>query len=542
MRKIKAAVALLTLAVCAAYAEEPAKPMFESRPASHRAPDTNEGMAIVSMTTNAGLIDGVDVLVVDSETAQYTLRSVSSAYARDTVLFVGVLPEGVYNIKGWEERDAFRKVTVPEKQQQLMGTFEVRRGQPCDLGRLVTTQIAFAYGTGRSATITENREALLQFAPDSARLFPDASSSCWSKARDEKDVTELYARSYPVGAAMVAELPDGRVAIPSGMGSVLLRGADGQWSVARSAGMQRLLWLESADRTDAQLIAVGEMNAILRLDRDGTLQPMPAGELPMGSILFLDGNATAGWHIVHQRGSQLKIYRTDSLELPVWTEIASSGTGFSAWSGAKNFWVWPTAQGFAYAVTDKGTMRFYDYASRTWTERHTPKENPFIGIAHSPGDVIGILTSPGGGFGGITASHYYSRDYGQTWIDIPSSPYSVKVSPPRVLPDNTLLVNGGVFGDGGLQASKDGGKTWTKLSDKIEVGDFYWNLPHAGLFNVSKSSLGIEMISHSGDGGTTWSTEYMSVNRELIRRQMEEERAAEEAKKAARAAKRKTKR
>jgi hypothetical protein len=149
---------------------------------------------------------------------------------------------------------------------------------------------------------------------------------------------------------------------------------------------------------------------------------------------------------VHQRGTELRIYRTDSLETPVWTEIAASGTGFSFWSGAKNFWVWPTAKGFAYAVTDEGTMRFYDYATRTWTERHTPKENAIIGIAHSPGDVIGILTSPGGGFAGFTASQYYSRDYGQTWLDIPSSPYSVKVSAPRVLSDNT------------------------------EVDDFYWNL------------------------------------------------------------------
>jgi hypothetical protein len=225
----------------------------------------------------------------------------------------------------------------------------------------------------------------------------------------------------------------------------------------------------------------------------------------------------------------------------VWKEIAATATGFSAWSGAKNFWVWPTANGFAYAVTDDGLMRFYDYGTQAWTERHTPKNNPILGIAHSPGGVIGVLTSPGGGLGGITASQYYSRDGGQTWDTLPTSPYKVKVSPPRMLADGTLLVNGGVFGDTGLQGSKDGGKTWSKLSDKITVDDFYWNLPRAGLFNFDKGRDGIEMISRSADGGATWVVEYMNVDREMLRSHFKLLDQAEAARKAAKAEKKKKK-
>jgi hypothetical protein len=534
-RLLFAACLLLASSTCA-WSQE----LFESRPPSVRPPDPEEGLVVVSLSTNSLKLDGVDTLIVDGVPSSYRLRSMASAYARDYALFVGALPEGRYSIRAIEERDAFRTLTLGMPSREMIGAFEVKRGQRCDLGRLVVTQFTLDLVMGRSAAVTDNEAALLRFAPDSARLMPPATQ-CWAKPRDRMDIVEAYARIFPADGTVAVELADGRVAVPSGMGAVMIRGTDGRWSVAHGEGMEQLLYLD--DAPEHSLVAVGELNTIVRLGADGKLHRLDSGDLPLGNILFIDGNSRDGWHIVHQRAADLRIYRSPSLDSPVWTEIASTATGFSFWSGAKNFWVWPTANGFAYATTDQGLMRFYDYATRTWTERHTPKNNAIIAIAHSPNGVIGVVTSPGGGFGGITASQYYSRDGGQTWEEPPASPYKVKVSAPRLLADGTLLINGGVFGDAGLQGSKDGGKTWAMLWDKMEVDDFYWNLPRAGLLNFDKGRDGIEVISHSGDGGKTWRTEYLSVDRGMLAEHFkaldEAEKARKEAKKAAQANKKK---
>ena len=522
---------ILFVAGNALAATETTLPLFESRPPSHRPLDEDEGLVVVSIATNALNLDGVDTLIVDNATARYRLRSVATVHARDYSLFVGGLPEGSYRVHAIEDRDAFRTLTLAGRNREMLGAFNVRRGQRCDLGRLVVTRLVFDPVMGRSDAVVDNASSLERFAPDSARMLP-ATSACWSKTRDPKDIVAEYARFHPADAAVAVELADGRVAIPSGMGSVLIRALDGRWSVAHGDDMEQLMYVD--DAPDSSLYAVGELNALLKLGADGRLHRLGTGELPLGTILFIDGDAKVGWHIVHQQGEELRLYRSDSLEQPVWTEIASAATGTNFWSAPDKFWVWPTAAGFAYAATDQGLIRFYDYATRTWTERHAPKNNDIINIAHSPGGVIGILTSPGGGFQGFAASQFYSRDGGQTWLTIPESPYKIKVAAPRVLTDGTLLVNGGVFGDSGLQASKDEGKTWVKISDKVGPTDFFWNLPRAGLFNFEKSQTGIEFISHSGDGGATWTSEYMSVDRDMMRAYFQAKEEEEAARKAAR--------
>lgn len=531
-----AASLLLTLSASALSQD-----LFESRPPSIRPPEPDEGLVVVSLVTNSLKLDGVDTLIVDGEPSSYRLRSLASAYARDYALFVGALPEGRYSIRAIEERDAFRTLTLGMPDREMIGAFEVKRGQRCDLGRLVVTQFTLDLVMGRSAAATDNEAALLRFAPDNAKLLP-AAAPCWVKPRDKRDIIESYARIFPADGAVAVELADGRVAVPTGMGSVMIRGADGRWSVAHGESMEQLLYLD--DAPENSLVAVGALNTLLKLGADGRLHRLDPGDLPLGNILFIDGNPNAGWHIVHQRAADLRIFHSPSLDAPVWTEIASTATGFSFWTGAKNFWAWPTDNGFAYATTDQGLMRFYDYGTRTWTERHTPKNDAILAIAQSPNGVIGVVTSPGGGFGGITASQYYSRDAGQTWEEPPTSPYKVKVSAPRMLADGTMLINGGVFGDAGLQGSKDGGKTWSMLWDKMQVGDFYWNLPRTGLFNFNKGRDGIEVIAHSGDGGKSWETEYLSVDRALLAAHFkaldDAEKARKEAKKAAQSKKKKS--
>jgi hypothetical protein len=82
---------------------------------------------------------------------------------------------------------------------------------------------------------------------------------------------------------------------------------------------------------------------------------------------------------------------------------------------------------------------------------------------------------------------YLSRDGAVTWEEI-KSPLSVKVAPPRRTPQGTLLLTGGVFSKPELQASKDGGKTWTKVSDSIELAEQIVRPPTQGLLVVDSGA------------------------------------------------------
>src|SRR5688572_7369368 len=132
-------VLLSVLCLCATF-DAMALEMYESRPPSHRPPDPEEGLVVVSMSTNSLRLDGIDGLIVESGQARYRLRSVATAFARDYALFIGALPEGKYDVGVIEERDNFKTLTLGPADKNRIGSFEVRRGHRCDLGRLVVTQ------------------------------------------------------------------------------------------------------------------------------------------------------------------------------------------------------------------------------------------------------------------------------------------------------------------------------------------------------------------------------------------------------------------
>jgi hypothetical protein len=165
-------------------------------------------------------------------------------------------------------------------------------------------------------------------------------------------------------------------------------------------------------------------------------------------------------------------------------------------------------------------------ATRAWTERTSPDKKTIITLYASPGDALGILTSPGGGLGGITATAWLSRDDAQSWQET-GTPYKVKVYPPKLTTSGVLLQSGGVFGKDTLQGSKDLGKTWYLLSDKVVVTDMVMPLPTTGLFKLANAGFNaardFEWISHSSDDGATWTTEYMSLDRALLKVQTERE-------------------
>jgi hypothetical protein len=194
----------------------------------------------------------------------------------------------------------------------------------------------------------------------------------------------------------------------------------------------------------------------------------------------------------------------------------------SKWSGANNFWIWPTKEGFAYAVS-AGRIERYDFASQQWTKRTAPKDARFLSLAPQPGDTLGAVTSAGSGLGGVFASLYLSPDGGATWQEL-NSPFNVKAYPPYLTPEGSLLLLGGFTGNTReLQRSTDQGKTWQPVTDTMSSEEQIIVLPTAGVFRVSAGQqFGIASIRHSRDGGVTWKTEYSNFDKAAYERQQKE--------------------
>ena len=134
----------------------------------------------------------------------------------------------------------------------------------------------------------------------------------------------------------------------------------------------------------------------------------------------------------------------------------------------------------------------------------------------NPDGSLGILTSPGGGFGGVFASLYLTTDFGITWSEVKSD-FSVSVSPPFRTQRGTLLVPGGVFGKREMHASTDGGKTW------VPRGEYPLDrrlvITTQGLIGIDGGGLGLFGIWHSDDEGATWKSEYTNFDRTAYEQQ-----------------------
>lgn len=93
----------------------------------------------------------------------------------------------------------------------------------------------------------------------------------------------------------------------------------------------------------------------------------------------------------------------------------------------------------------------------------------------------------------------------------------VKAGAPKLTADGTILFVSNEFGSSTfkptLQASKDGGKTWTIVNDQLGFGTALWPLKSGSLISISSGQDGITTIRHSTDGGATWKTEYSSYTR-----------------------------
>jgi len=490
-------------------------------------PAANEGIVVVSITGNTAQVNQFDEIALERKQeqktpadlkAEFILTLVSGRLSRDTAVFVGVLPEGEYFFRRFSDKDTRKFLALSQSGSDLLGSFKVRPGKVADLGRLIATPINFRVLVGRSDISRSNRELVTRFLPEFAKHYGGNVDEGWVRARDGSDVAERYAMTHPIGSTSLVEMKNGEVAAATRMGTVLLRDANGRWRRAVSGKLESLLWVTPSDGTDSAILAAGEFNTLLHLDRRGQFRSLDSGDLPPGNILFIDGNDSVGWHIAHQSGEDVFIFRASSLSAPKWERLAQEKIGSSFWSGQEKFFIWRTSRGFAYGVS-KGDIHVYDYTSRAWSHRRVPKDSHLAQIVVSPGDVWGVTTSPGGGFGGIFAGMYYSRDFGQTWTE-PNWPFKIKVQSPMFTAKGTMLAVGGAFGKNELQGSVDDGKTWTPITERSLLPGTVWIMPTTGLFLVS-DRLGVENIENSANDGANWKIEFSTFEKALFDQQTE---------------------
>jgi len=206
----------------------------------------------------------------------------------------------------------------------------------------------------------------------------------------------------------------------------------------------------------------------------------------------------------------VQLLRSATLDHGDWKSLATDSVATDFFNGGNRAWLWRVPGGLGYALSS-GRIRRLDYATQRWTETKAANNNRLTRIVPNPDGSLAILTSPGGGFGGVFASLYLSSDFGATWNEVKSD-FTVSISPPHRTPKGTLLVPGGVFGKNELHASADGGKTW-QVRGEFPILRQLELTPTQGLLGIDAGGLGIFSIWHSDDEGATWKPEYSNFDR-----------------------------
>lgn len=492
-----------------------------------RAPPTAiESAVVLSVSSNTTDVRSIDEITLRRVTAatpkhpmentlgnHFVLNQVARGMARDTTLFIGVLPAGEYEFVRFTDTSTKKYVDLHEASQKRLGRFTVTGGRSIDLGRLIITPVNTHVIFGRSTKILSNQILIHRFSSEYAALFSFNSVNAWNDVSD--GAVERYAMQRPVGAECPTEQSDGTVFAGSRLGTLLTRNKEGFWRTIRGPSIESVLCVYPISLANASLIAVGEFNTLWRLAPGANeMVAIDTGNLPLGNLLNIAGNANVGWYIAHQQGVKINLYHSTRLDAGDWKIIASEDISFSFWNGANTFWMWRTNNGFAYAASS-GKIHLFDYSTLQWYERNAPNNSRLISIGVNPNNTIGILTSPGGGLGGATASVYLSTSEATNEWKSVNAPFTVKVAPVQQSMNGTLLmVGGGVFSKAELQVSKDGGGSWVHQSDHTP-GDKLVPLGSGGLLRINSGRSGIFSIAHSADDGATWSNEYSNFDRDI---------------------------
>lgn len=487
------------------------------------APSSQLKPVVLSITANTSEIRGFDHITVTriSElqakgepdvTQNFVLRQVMPGMARDTALFIGSLPPGEYFFASFSDSKTNKILRIPAD-SKLLDHFVVGSAKPVDLGRLVVTPLNTSVVYGRSKKVTSNAQLMQRFSPAHAALFAGDVENGWKtpEGGSAGDAVEAYAMGKPVGADCITELADGTVVAASRLGTVMRRSTSGRWGAFHSNGLESVLCVIPSDLPDSELIAVGEFNTLLRKPRtENKLVPVDTGDLPPGNLLRIFGSAEAGWVVAQQRGMEITLYHSKQLDAGKWTALRKESIAPNFWSGGSAFWMWKTATGFGY-VTSAGPFRYYDAGSATWTESAVPNNARIINISDNPNGEFGLLTSPGGGFGGIFATAWFSKDQAKTWKTV-ELPFKIKAYPVQFTNDGAMLALGGVMSAHELQISRDDGRTWTHHAP-YDLERRFVVLKNGDMIDVNGGAYGLFSVRGSKDGGKTWNYEYSNFDK-----------------------------
>jgi|GEM_PF-1082751 len=480
---------------------------------------------VLSVTANTSEIRGFDHITVvrvselqakgePDVTQNFILKQVVPGMARDTSLFIGSLPPGEYFFASLSDSKSNKILRIPAA-SKLLEHFVVSAARPVDLGRIVVTPLNTNVVYGRSKKVTSNNLLMQRFSPQHAALFAGEVDKGWKidPAGSAGEAVEAYAMGKPVGAECITELADGSVLAASRLGTVLRRSPAGRWGAVQSDGLESLLCVIPSDLPDTELIAVGEFNTLLRKPRNAhKLVPIDTGDLPAGNLLRIYGDAANGWVLAQQRGQEITLYHSAKLDAGTWTALRKESLTSNFWTGGAAFWMWKTPAGFGY-VTYSGPFRFYDAAARTWREAAIPNNARIVNVSENPNGELGLLTSPGGGFGGIFASAWYSKDQAATWKPL-ELPYKIKTFPVQFTADGAMLSAGGAMSTPELQISRDQGRTWAHHA-VYDLERHFVTLKSGAMIDTNGGAFGLFSIRGSKDGGKTWDYEYSNFDKAI---------------------------
>lgn len=305
-----------------------------------------------------------------------------------------------------------------------------------------------------------------------------------------------------------------------------IRTPNGEWkTIAQAPDFTPIRSISTHPDDDIRFIVGAENARLYKINEAFDFVEIETGNLLKGTILYINQDENSKrWYLgVHReeyseddQPPKLAVYYSDDLESGNWTSLIEASVAWSSWSGATYAWAWPRSDGFGFASTETSSVHCYNYATEEWVENPIPDGQRLIGLSGGASDSIGILAGKAGGFAGVFANTYYTKDCGETWVQT-LSPYKVKASAPIMLADGTVLEKGGVFRDGGIYASKTPWEKegWNKILDDSVLAQALYLTKSGDLIMVSSGQWGWEAIRGSSDGGKTWTIEKSSYSQKM---------------------------
>lgn len=485
-----------------------------------RAPDAAQetGTVIVSLTANTletRPFDSITLTRLDASgqrnrviESRELLRNVLARHAAATTLFVGAVTPGDYQLR--QLSSAGLSLALPET---VLGSFTVREREVTDLGRLVLTSVNEQAMVGRSQTVQDNRAFVARHSPEHLALYRQTPASTWNSARQAGDNAEAYARHHPLGAGAFRRLSNGERVGGARMGILLVRGVNGQWRTAVTHDEMETFTAVAPDEHAGTLAIAGtDLGTLVRLRNNGALETVDRGDLPRGTLVFLDRSPDRRlWVAGLREAGQLSFYASPLIDRGTWTPFAAlAAPGAAFRREAARFWTWTFPGGFGFAASSDPTLSCFDYASGQWRTGAAPlKRNPYSMLVSDRG-VIGLLTRALAGQTGDYETGHVSADCGQNWRDI-GAPPEATVSAPLPLEDGAILRAGSDAAGAAVFVSRDLGRTWQRSAlDAPVLRERLWSFGSDVMAATQRRD--VEELRSSRDGGMRWTTELSRVS------------------------------